>query len=324
MATLSDQADPLTTAALSKVDAYIAAHPEYTRQGVPQPGQGSTNRVVFCRLGEATVVFKVFCQRERKQREIFAFHHWQHTGLIPALVDDVDETMLVMAHLPGVYLHQSRQEEPAPLFYRASYATGHAIGTLSRVPLSTADRATFESRFYGDTGPLEAYLGRIAELGRSIQARDPDFQDAFWRDNLDVIECQLSYLYARPRILYHQDVSNLHVLNGRFVGFLDLEMCRVGCAAMQVASALNMLNGEQTAWEPFRAGWEAATGEPLGLERRQATLAAYSLLQWREISRYMSYDGTPGTGYTWASPADPARTRALIQAAQTILNINPN
>jgi len=72
---------------------------------------------------------------------------------------------------------------------------------------------------------------------------------------------------------------------------------------------------------PFRAGWEAVTAESLGPGQRQATLAAYCLLQWREISRYLSYDGTPGTGYAWASPADPARTRVSIQAAQTILDV---
>ena len=319
------QADPFTTiAALSKVDAYIATHPDYTRRGVTQPGQGSTNRVVFARRGSDPVVFKVFCERERKERELFAFRHWQPTGLIPRLVADADETMLVMSRLPGVYLQQSRQQDPAPVFAQACRQTGQAIGALAQVPLDAADRADFESRFYGETGPLEAYLARILELGRGVQARDPDFQDAFWRDNLAFVEGQLPRLYAQPRVLYHQDVSNLHVKDGRFVGFFDLEMCRAGCAAMQLAAALGMLEGEQTAWQPFRVGWEAAAGEPLTPEQRQATLAAYCLLQWREITRYLSYDGTPGTGYAWASPADPAQYRALIRAAQTILEIRPN
>jgi len=265
----------------------------------------------------------VFCQCERKQREVFAFHHWQPTGLIPTLIDDVDETMIVMSHVPGIHLYRARQGSVASTSYQACYATGQAIGRLSRVPLSAAERADFESRFYGELGPLEAYLDRIVELGRAIQARDADFQNTFWRDNLDLIESQLPYLYAQPRVLYHQDVSNLHVQNGRFCGFYDLEMCRVGCADMQLASALGMLAGDPAAWLPFRAGWEAATGEPLGAEQRLAVLAAYSLLQWREISRYLSYDGTPGTGHAWASPADPVRTRACIEAAQTILNPQP-
>ena len=311
--------DPFTQQALSIVDAYIAAHAQVTRRGVPQPGQGATNRVVFARDNRERLVFKVFCQRERKQRERFAFRHWQPTGLIPRLIADVDEITILISHLPGGYLHESRHTNPAPLFRRACYETGRAVGTLTRVPLSAADRAEFESRFYDQLGPLETYLSRILELGRGIQARDPGFQDVFWRDNLDRIEEQLPRLYTQPRVLYHQDVSNLHVHEGHFVGFFDLEMCRVGCAEMQLASALGMLGGEQTAWEPFRAGWEDAFGESLDADQRRLTLAAYSLLQWRVISRYLSYDGTPGSGYAWADPADPARYRALIRAAQTLL-----
>jgi hypothetical protein len=316
-----DRADSFTLTALRQVDAYIAAHPDYTRQGVPQPGQGATNRVVFGRCGGETVVFKIFCERERKQREVFAFRHWQPTGLIPALIADPDETMIVMSYVPGVHLHASRRADAPSVFDQACYETGQAIGTLTRAPLSAAERADFESRFYGELGPLEAYVERMVELSRAIQASDADFYDPFWRDNLDLIESQLPYLYAQPRGLYHQDVSNLHVQNGRFCGFYDLEMCRVGCAAMQLASGLGMMDGDPAVWLPFRAGWEAATGATLSAEQRQATLAAYSVLQWREISRYLSYDGTPGTGYAWASPADPVRYRANLQTAQTLLDL---
>lgn len=37
--------------ALEKVDAYIEEHPQYSRIDVEQPGQGSTNRVIFAREG---------------------------------------------------------------------------------------------------------------------------------------------------------------------------------------------------------------------------------------------------------------------------------
>jgi hypothetical protein len=315
------QVDPFTSTALARVDAYIAAHPEYSRDGVSQPGQGATNRVVFARHRGEIVVFKVFCQRERKEREVSAFHHWRATGLVPTLIADVDEITILMSHLPGVYLGQALWADGTLAFRQASFETGVAVGRLTRVPLGPTDRALFESRFYGGLGPLEAYLSRILELGRGIAVRDPDFRDGFWRDNLDSIEGQLTRLYAQTRVLYHQDVSNLHVQGGCFVGFFDLEMCRVGCAEMQLASALGMLIGNPEAWEPFRAGWEATTGESLGLEQRQSVLAAYSLLQWREISRYLSYDGTPGSGYAWASPADPIRYRAAIRAAQTLLGV---
>ncbi len=66
-----DWATQFTEEALAKVDGFIAAHPEYTRRGVEQPGQGATNRVIFARRGGELVVLKVFCEAERKERECF-------------------------------------------------------------------------------------------------------------------------------------------------------------------------------------------------------------------------------------------------------------
>jgi hypothetical protein len=319
--TLDGRVTQFTRDALAKVDTFIAEHPGYTRRGVEQPGQGATNRVVFARCNDELVVFKVFCQRERKEREGFAFRHWRDTGLVPELLLDVDETMIVMSYVPGVYLHQVRQIDSKAVWQTACRETGRAIGSLTRVPLSVAEQAAFESRFYGDLGTLEAYLERIVELGRSIQMRDPDFQDVFWRESLNFAQAQLQGIFAQPRVLYHQDVSNLHVQDVRFMGIFDLEMCRVGCAAMQLASAFGMLEGERGAWEPFREGWEVATGQPLGGDDLNTAIAANHLLHWREICRYLSYDGTPGTGYDWARPADPVQYRQSIEAIERMLGI---
>ena len=319
--TFDGLATQFTKDALAKVDAFITEHPGYTRHGVRQPGQGATNRVVFARCGDDLVVFKVFCQAERKERECFAFRHWQDTGLIPQLLADVDATTIVMSYVPGVYLHRARETDSKVAWRTACREIGKAIGALTQVPLKATDRAAFEARFYDDLGTLEAYLGRILELSRSVQARDPDFQGVFWRQSLDFVEAQLDHILSQPRILYHQDVSNLHVQQGSFMGFFDLEMCRVGCEAMQLASALGMLEGERAAWEPFREGWERTIGQPLSPDDLSATTAANHLLHWREVCRYLSYDGTPGTGYDWASPADPVRYRRSIEAVADMLEV---
>jgi hypothetical protein len=234
---------------------------------------------------------------------------------------DIGDTTIVMSHVPGVYLGQAQEVDDAATWRSACRETGRAVGSLTRVPLSAAKRATFESRFYDGLGTLEAYLGRIIDLGTSIQARDPDFQDEFWRESLDFARSQLASILARPRVLYHQDPANLHVWQGRFMGFFDLEMCRVGCAAMQLASSIGMLEGKKRAWEPFREGWEMATGRSLGPGDLQAALAANHLLHWREISRYLSYDGTPGSGYDWASPVDPVRYRRSIKGVASMLDV---
>jgi hypothetical protein len=69
---------------------------------------------------------------------------------------------------------------------------------------------------------------------------------------------------------------------------------------MPLAAALGMLAGERAAWKPFCEDWERATGQSLTRSDLNAAAAAHQLLEWREICRYLSYDGTPGTGYEWA------------------------
>jgi hypothetical protein len=312
-----------TTEALTRVDAFIAQHPELTRQGVEQPGQGATNRVIFARRGDSLVVFKVFCEVERKERECFGLRHWQETGLVPELIWDADANMILTSYVPGTHLHAARELDGEAVWREACRETGKAVGTLACVPLGSVSQATFESSFYGKLGTLEAYLGRILDLGRSIHARDPDFGESFWGDSLDFIGTQLDYILCQPRLLYHQDVGNLHVRGGRFLGFYDLEMCRVGCVSMQLGASLGLfVDCGEAGWEPFCGGWERATHKALGYDDLKAAEAVQHLLCWREISRYLSYDGTPGTGYTWANPADPSRYRTHIEAVEGMLGID--
>ncbi|MGD0111429.1 MAG: aminoglycoside phosphotransferase family protein [Armatimonadota bacterium] len=320
-----DWATQFTEETLAKVDAFIAAHPEYTRRGVEQPGQGATNRVIFARRGGELVVLKVFCEAERKERECFGLRHWRDTGLVPEVIWEDSATLLVMTYVPGVYLSRSREDDGEAIWRAGCRETGRAIGALTQVPLDAADREAFESQFYRDTPTLVAYLGRILSLGRSINDRDPDFRGDYWRASLDFIEAELPRILAQPAVLYHQDVGNLHVQHGSFMGFFDLEMCRVGCAAMQLGSALGFDeefdDGGAAGWPPFREGWETATGRPLGAADLRAAWAARLLLEWRVISRYLSYDGTPGTGYPWATPADPVRCRTSLDAIENMIGV---
>jgi hypothetical protein len=310
-----------TAKALGRVDDFIAAHPGLTRQGVQQPPQGSTNRVFFARRGEELLVFKVFCERQRKERECFALRHWGDTGLTPKLIWDVDPTMIVTSHVPGLWLSDARKKEGEEAWRGACRQVGRAVGLLTRVPMSVADRTRFESAFYGELGALESYLGRILDLGRSVHQRDEDFRDGFWKRSLAFIAAELPGILRQPRVLYHQDVANLHVQQGRLMGFFDLEMCRAGCAAMQLGSAMGMVETDPEAWPFFREGWAAATGKALTARDAAAAAAARQLLGWREITRYISYDGTPGSGFEWAAPADPARYRSRFEATDRLLEI---
>ncbi len=325
----SDGTLPFADAALARADAFIAAHPEISREGVPQTAQGSTNRVIRAGYvdghGEETtdgrVVLKVFCTRERKAREIFGLQHWAATSLVPRLLHDVDETMIVVSHIPGHYLSDSREVEGETAWRAACRSTGQAIASLTLVPLSNSSRTGFEARFYEGLGTLESYLNQVMQLGRGITRRDLDFRDAFWTRDLDFVTAQLDTIFTQPRVLYHQDVSNLHVRDGRFMGCFDLEMCRVGCAAMQLGAAAHMFLRQPEGWPDFLSGWETTYGASLSPQAQRAAGAAAHLLAWREISRYLSYDGTPGSGYSWAEPADPADYRRKIERLDAMLGI---
>ena len=120
----SDWRTQFSQEALAKVDAFIVEHPGYLRAGVEQPGQGATNRVFFARRDEELVVFKVFCEAERKERECFALCHWAQTGLVPALIWDADPQMIVMSHIPGVYLDMTRRAHGEVVWREACRGVG--------------------------------------------------------------------------------------------------------------------------------------------------------------------------------------------------------
>jgi hypothetical protein len=298
--------------AIARADAFIATHPEYSRNDVPPPTGGHTNKIVFARRGSDLVVFKIFCEDERKERECFGMRHWQSTGLVPELICECDASMIVMSFVQGTNLTHLRKIEGDEYWHSACRAVGHAIASLALTPLSAAAKCEFESRFYGRQS-LRGYLTQILSLGRKIHERDPDFKDDYWKQSLDFMESQIDVMLAEPSTLYHQDVSNFYVRNGRFQRFFDLEMCRVGTPMMQLGSSLLMMSERRDGWSQFKAGWQDALGRPLASRELRAAVGFNSVMQWRVISRYMSYDGTPGTGFAWASPADPDRTRKKLE-----------
>jgi len=297
---------------------YLAAHPEWSLDGVSQPMQGATNLVVVAGRGADRVVLKLFRRSERYQRERLALMHWAGMGLVPRLLDEQSPRLLVMSYLPGDMLHVVRARQGEQAWLDGCQAVGEAAARLTQVELAQETGRAYSARFYEGMGSLDRYLGRIVGLGESIHRLDADFQDGYWGASLGLIGDELDGILGEPRGLYHQDASNLHLADGRFEGFFDLEMTRVGGPTMQIASCLRLFEFRRRAWERFAAGWVRVTGQALDSRR---VLAAGHLLAWREICRYLSYDGTPGSGYDWASPADPDWYRGLLDGLGEMLSL---
>lgn len=295
---------------------YLAAHPEYNLDGLPQPAQGATNLVLIAGSEGQRVVLKLFCRAERYERERLAMEHWAETGLVPRLLDEQAPRLLVMSYLPGDMLHVVRAQEGEQAWLAGCEAVGEAAARLTQVEMAQETGRAYSARFYEGMGSLDRYLGRIVALSESIQRLDPDFCDGYWGASLDLVRDELDGMLSEPQVLYHQDASNLHLADGRFEGFFDLEMTHVGGPTMQIASCLRLFDGQRRAWERFAAGWVRVTGQALDARR---VLAAGHLLAWREICRYLSYDGTPGSGYDWASPADPQWYRELLDGLACML-----
>ena len=304
---------------LSKVDAFIAAHPEYSRD-VPQLGQGSTNHVVYARRGDTNVIFKHCCDVGRKERECFGMRHWHDTNLVAKLQWDCDQDMVLITHIPGTWLHRAKDVDGEEAWRSACRESGKAIAALTMVPLSVNAQNEFQTRFYEER-TFEDYARKILRLGRSVHALDPGFQHSYWNENLDFIENCLGAMLAEPPVLYHQDVGNFHVQAGRFMGFFDVESCRIGCASMQFGSSLLLPKKDDGSWALFREGWEEQRGAKLTTVDRACAAAGNHLLVWRWITRYLSYDGTPGSGFDWASPADPQSAKECIDGVNEMLGI---
>jgi hypothetical protein len=223
-----------------------------------------------------------------------------------------------MSHLPGLMLYTSKYIDGDEAWRSACEETGKAVGSLTRVPFGTKERKAFETKFHGALTGYESYIDRIVKLGRSIHANDPAFKNDFWCKSLDFIEAQIPAILDEPRVLVHLDVANLHVQNGRFIGFFDFETCRIGSASLQLAASLPMLRASRTAWKLFRHGWELATNAVLDGDDLTKVSACSQLLGWRNISRNLSYDGTPPTG-EGTKPVDPKPYKRVFEDVNELL-----
>jgi hypothetical protein len=275
------------------VEQFIARHPEYTLDPNQSGNQSATNYVIFGHRGQEQVIFKYFCEDERKEREVYALRHFGETGFVPQLLEDVDKRLIVQSRIPGSWFPSPGD----PAFstvdaHRVGYTLGQATAALLNVPLSAQAARDFESHFY-DGLALENYFRDILDASWLIHQNVDAYRTPLFAHSLESIETNLPYILSQKRLLYHQDAMNMHFSESNFTGFFDLEMCRIGTEAMQIGS-LWYIFAIYNNWNAFAQGYAAVAGCELDEQDFAAARAFAHFLVWRYISRYGRWRGESG------------------------------
>lgn len=294
------------------ITEFVADHPHYRIELDQSGSQSVTNYVIFGRhiddiQGEQPVVFKYFCRDERKEREVYGLRHFAATGLVPELLDEHGTRLIVVSRIAGAFL--PNPETQAAAFHTvdralAGFTLGQATAQLTSVPLTAAAAQAFESRFY-DGESLAKYLHDILRAAHAIQQRVTCYGAPIFADSLTQIEANLDAMLCQPRLLYHQDAMNMHFDQSRFTGFFDLEMCRVGIAAMQIG-ALWRIFTDYGNWGDFAAGFANGTGRELTQADLEMSRAFANFMVWRYISDYGDWHGETLDDETMAQIAQNA------------------
>jgi hypothetical protein len=275
------------------VEQFIQHRPHYRIDPDQSGSQSVTNYVIFGHRDQQPVVFKYFCRDERRIREVFALQHFAETKLVPNLLDDDGQRLIVQSRIPGRFLHLPEDGPPEPGLDpdRIGFSLGQAAAQLTAVPLSPQTATDFESRFY-DGEKLPEYFDYILQASHRIQRQIRCYQPAVFAQSLAKIDAHLDFILNQPRLIYHQDAMNLHFADSQFVGFFDLEMCRVGTEAMQIG-ALWYIMATLDNWPAFVDGYATPAGRRLTEQDFVAAQAFAHFLVWRYISHYGDWPGDP-------------------------------
>ena len=271
--------------ALPAIDAFVRSHKGYSIDEDQDGSHGNTNYVIFGHLDSEAVVFKYFFDPERREREAYGLRHWKETGLVPRIVHDDGEHLLVQSRL----LLDPESMDMEIDSGAVGHALGEGIAALYGVPLSDQDKIDFESRFYGGVD-LHGYVTGIVAAGHSIHECVPEYASKTFAHSLSFLDSQLSNLLAPPYRLYHQDAGNLLYAGDQLVGFFDLEMCRVGTLPIQIGCVIGIISG-LNGWDAFVRGFRTASGQTLGNYELECARAWDHFMVWRYVSHYGDWVG---------------------------------
>ena len=285
------------------VARFVAERPEYKLH--PEPViQGATNYVARGYHRDEGVVYKYYSTPERWKNELFCLSHFAPTGVVPDVHESVMDRLTVMSFVPGTMPRRDGIDEkvlsdPARRAH-LSHQLGQATGKLVATPLPTDPEGRSPPPgfvplpWFAWSSNLQEDIEFYVELGRGIGREVPAYSDPIYSESLALLEHEGRTIEGERKVLFHNDFGNLHVAEGEFQSFFDLENCRLGTESMQLSKGLLACQHYGLGRDPFLAGYEEATGSRSTADNHLAMLAMTLLEPLLRITNNGKWSGSDG------------------------------
>jgi len=277
---------------------FMETNPGYTVNAVQPEGRGGTNLITFGSCRGQPVAYKFFVTPGRWANEYFCLNHFARTGLVPKVLDSVENTLMVMTRLPGqdIWIELADGKLGSERVGDLSAQVGKAIGGLAMVPVPPVGTGYSPIRDFREIRwgtDLSETVGWYQAAGRRARESAEVYRVPFFSESLGFLERELPRLPEWRRVLFHEDIWNQRVEDGVFRGFYDFEMCRLGTEEMQLGVAVDLCGPGKLAWDRLTEGYEGTTGRTLSADDYLAVLAMEHFYHLIRICRWGGWDGGP-------------------------------
>jgi hypothetical protein len=317
--------DRLLAEAEDAVARYVSENPGHAIDPEQPEYRGGTNRVIFGSRNGEPVVYKYFVTAERCATEHACLQHFRSTGVVPRVLDAVSDRLLVLERIGGTDgLGAAEDGSLAPdQVQELSRQVGEALGRLMATPLPAAAKGYCPVRDFRGlrwSPRLDRVVGWYLASSRRVQRAIPQYAAPLCSDSLALLAAQAERIAGERQLLYHEDIWNLRVDGDRFLGFYDLEMCRVGTQSMQLGVAVELCGPGRLEWRHLQRGYEVEAGRRLAPADLLAVLAMNHFYHWIRACRWGHWNGDPrDVDHLRAASADAAHHVARMEAACRVL-----